>query len=164
MSEKTLEFSNVVVNKKEFSTSKKPIGLNLVDIDKIVISDKFKHNDEGSKYFIGYKDDNIIRPLCILLPQMSGYIKYFDNGGKNMSFKTEDDNVLVKYIDIWNKIKEKLCTKFHSKLVYDEKYTKSKVKAFNGVANTVFSDDKIPEESIHYIFIAATNIDCHENR
>ena len=41
---------------------------------------------------------------------------------------------------------------------------KTKLKAFNGIVNTVFSDDKIPEESIHYIFIAATNIDCHENR
>ena len=38
---------------------------------------------------------------------MSGYIKYFDNDGKNVYFKIEDDNVLVKYIDIWNKIKEK---------------------------------------------------------
>ena len=43
---------------------------------------------------------------------MSGCIKYFDNDGKNMSFKTEDVNVLVKYIDIWNKIKEKLGIKF----------------------------------------------------
>ena len=44
--------------------------------------DKFEHSDKSVKYFIGYKDDNIIRPLCIILPQMSWYIKYFDNGGK----------------------------------------------------------------------------------
>ena len=43
--------------------------------------DKFEHSDKGVKYFIGYKDDNI-RPLCIILPQMSWYIIYFDNGGK----------------------------------------------------------------------------------
>ena len=49
--------------------------------------------------------------------------------------------------------------KIHCQLVYDERYMKTKVKAFNGIVNTVFSDDKIPEESIHYIFIAATNID-----
>ena len=61
--------------KKNFITQ------NLVNIDKIVISDKIKHIDEGFKYLIVYKDDNIIRPLCIVLPQMSGYIKFFDNAG-----------------------------------------------------------------------------------
>ena len=45
------------------------------------MSDKFKHSDKGFKYFIGYEDDNIIRMLYIILPQMSGFIKYFDNGG-----------------------------------------------------------------------------------
>ena len=54
MSEKTPKFGNVVVNKKEFQTSKKSTAFNFVDIEKIVISDKFKHNDKGSKYFIGY--------------------------------------------------------------------------------------------------------------
>ena len=44
--------------------------------------DKFEHSDKGVKYLIGYKDDNIIRPLCIILPQMSRDIIYFDNGGK----------------------------------------------------------------------------------
>ena len=83
MSEKTLQFGDVEVNKKEFHASKQPIVLNLVDINQIVISDKFKHNGKCSKYFISYKDD-IIRPLCIALPQMSGYIKYFNNGGKNI--------------------------------------------------------------------------------
>ena len=72
--------------------SKQAIALNLVNTNKIVVSDKFKHNDDDFKYFIGYlHDDDVIRPLCIILPQMSGYIKYFDNGGKNMSFKIEDE-------------------------------------------------------------------------
>ena len=93
MSEKTLKFDNVEVNKKEFCASKQAIDLNLVDTDKIVISDKFKHSDNGSKYFIGYKEDNVVRPLGIVLPQLSGYIKYFDDGRKNVSFKVEDDNV-----------------------------------------------------------------------
>ena len=82
MSEKTLKFINVEVNKKEFHDSKQPIALNLIDINKTVISEKFKHSDDGSTYFIGYKDNDIIRPLCTVLPQMSGYIKYFDSGGK----------------------------------------------------------------------------------
>ena len=81
---------------------------------KIVISDKFKHNDDGFKYFIGcLHDDDVIRPLCIILPQMRGYIKNFDNAGKNMSFKIEDEGVHLKYIEISNKIKKSLIIKFH---------------------------------------------------
>ena len=50
------------------------------------MSVKIEHSDKGSKYFIGYKDDIIIRPLCIILPHMSGFIKYFDKGGKKYVF------------------------------------------------------------------------------
>ena len=76
----------------------------MVNVNKIVISDKFEHSDNGCKYFIGYEDNDTIRPLSIALTQTSGYIKCFDNGGKNMPFKIEDDNVLVKYNKICNKI------------------------------------------------------------
>ena len=73
-----------MVNKKEFHASKQAIGLNLVNTNKIVVSDKFKHSDNAFRYFIGYlHDDDLIRHLCIILTQMSRYIKYFDNGGKN---------------------------------------------------------------------------------
>ena len=82
MSKKTLKFDNIEVDKKEFHVSKQPIALNLVNVNQILISDKFKHSDTGLKYFIGYKTDNVIRPLCITLPQMSGYIKFFDDGKK----------------------------------------------------------------------------------
>ena len=67
MSEKTLKFDNIRVNKKEFHKSKQPINLDLVNVDQIVISDKFKHSDDGFKYFIGYKEDHIVKPLCIIL-------------------------------------------------------------------------------------------------
>ena len=100
MGEITLEFDNIRVNKKEFHKSKQPIDLTSVNGDQIVVSDKFKHSDEGFKYFIGYQEDEIVKPLCIILPQMSGYIKYFKNGGKNMSFFVRDDNVLDKYNEI----------------------------------------------------------------
>ena len=89
MSEKTLKFNNVKVNKKEFHKSKHETDLDSGDTDKIVVSGRFKHSEEGFKYFIGYQEDEIVKPLCIILPQMNGYIKYFGgkwNGGKNMSF------------------------------------------------------------------------------
>ena len=72
MKEKTLKFDNIVVNKKEFLKSKQPSNLGLVNVDQIVISDKYKHSDDGFKYFIGYREGEIVKPLCIILPQMSG--------------------------------------------------------------------------------------------
>ena len=97
-----------------------------VNIDQIVVFDKFKHNNEAFKYFIGYLEGGIVKPLCIILPQMSGYIKYFENGGKNMSFLIKDDEVWDKYDKIWDVIKDKLGIKFHSELVYEYKYLKVK--------------------------------------
>ena len=83
---KTLKFNNIRLNKKEFHKSKEPIDLLSVNVDQIVVSDKFKHNNEGFKYFIGHLAGGIVKPLCIILPQMSGYIKYFENRSKNLSF------------------------------------------------------------------------------
>ena len=51
---------------------------------------------------------------------MTGYMKYFENRGKNMSFVIKDDDVLDKHNEIWDKIKNTLSIKFHSLLVYDE--------------------------------------------
>ena len=126
MSEKTLQFNNIILNKKKFHKSKEPIDLLSVGLDQIVVSYKFKHNGEGFKYFIGYRKGEIVKPLCIILPQMSGYIKYFENGGKNMSFLIKDDEVWDKYDKIWDVIKDKLGIKFHSELVYEYKYLKVK--------------------------------------
>ena len=86
MNEKTLKFNNIRLNKKEFHKSKQAIDLSLVTVDQIVVSDKFKHSDDGFKYFIDYQEGEIVKPLCILLPQISGYIKYFENGGKTCLF------------------------------------------------------------------------------
>ena len=79
MSKKTVKFNNIRVNKKEFHKSKQAIDLNLVNVYQIVVSDKFRHKDGGFKYFIGYREGEIVKPLCIISPQMTGYIKYFEN-------------------------------------------------------------------------------------
>ena len=83
------------------------------------------------------------------------YMKYFENGGKNMSFVIKDDDVLDKHNEIWDKIRETLSIKFPSMPVYDKKYMKAKVREFNGVIRTKFSVNKIPKENMHY-----TCIDC----
>ena len=136
MSEKTLKIDNIRVNKKEFHKSKQSINLELVNqidqivtsVDQIVTSDKFKHSDDGFKYFICYKEGEIVKPLWIILPQMSGYIKYFENVGKNMSFMIKNDDVLNKYNEIRDKIKEKFNIKFHSTRVYNENTSRPKLE------------------------------------
>ena len=81
MKEKTLKFDSIRVKKKEFHKSKQPIILDLINVDQIVVSDKFKDSDDGFMYFIGYKEGEILKLLCIILPQMTGYIKYFESNG-----------------------------------------------------------------------------------
>ena len=160
MSKRTLKFGDVAVHKKGIYASKQAIALNLVNTNKKVVSYRVKHGDNGFKYFIGYlHDDDLIRPLCIISSQMSGYIKHFDNGGKNMSFKIEDASAYLKYTEIWNKIKNSLSVKFHSQLIYDDKYIETNVKTFNNIINTLSSGNEIPKEKDNYICIAAIDID-----
>ena len=159
VSEKTLKFHNVRVNKKEFHKFKQTIDLDLVNVDQVVVSDKFKHSNSGFKYFIGYKEGEIVKPLCIILPKMTGSLKYFENGRKNMSFVIKDDDVLDKYNEIWDKIKETLSIKFHSMPVYDEKYIKVKVREFNGVIKSNVMNDEVPKEKERYTCIACKTID-----
>ena len=160
MSKQTLVFNDIKVNEKDFYASKQAIPLNLVNTNNIVISYKVKQNNDTYKYFIGYShDDGVIKPLCIVLPQMSGYIKHFENGGKNVSFKIEDEYGYLKYNEISNKIKSILNVKFHSQPIYDDKYIKTKVKTFNNSINTLFSRDEIPKERICYVYISAICID-----
>ena len=66
---------------------------------------------------------------------MNGFIKYFKNNAKNMSFVTEDENIYLKYSEIWNKIKNLLGVKFNTNPIRNEKYITTKVKVFNGVDN-----------------------------
>ena len=159
MSEKKLNFGNIRLYKKEFHKSKQTIHLDLVNIDQRAISDKFKRSVDSFKHFIRYKEDEIVKPLCIILPEMSRYIKYFENSGKNMSFEIKDDSVLDKYNEIWNKIKKDLTIKFHTMPVYDEKCLKAKVREFDSVITTNLLGNEIPKENVHYACRACITID-----
>ena len=92
------------------------------------------------------KKVKLLKPLCVILSQMTGYIKYFENSGKIKSFAIKNDNVLDKCNEIWDKIKEALTIKFHSIPVYNEKYIKAKVGEFNGVIKTNLLGDKMPKK------------------
>ena len=159
MSEKTLKFNNIRLNKKEFHKPKEPIDLLSVNVNRIVVSDKFRHNNEVFKHFIDYQVGEIVKPLCIMLPQMGGYIKYFENGAKSMYFFIKDDEVWDKYDKIWDLIKDKLGINFHSEPVYEYRYLKAKVREFDGVIKTNFLSNDVSKENMHYTCIACITID-----
>ena len=90
---------------------------------------------------------------------MSGYIKYFDDGGKNMSFVTDDKEVYKKYNEIWEVIRKLLKLKCTVSPIRDDKYIIAKLKIFKNVNITTFTINIIPEENTHYTCISATDID-----
>ena len=104
MSLRKIKFGKKEVNKKDFYSSKQAISLDSVDLNKIVVSKKWEINDTTSKHKCRYLNNDTIQPLCVILPQMDGYIKYFDDGGKNMSFFTDDEKIYKKYNEIWEVI------------------------------------------------------------
>ena len=90
---------------------------------------------------------------------MNGYIKYFDNGSKNMTFVTDNENVYDKYNEIWKVIRKLLKVKFAVNPVRDGKYLVAKLKIFHKISRTTFNNNNIPIEKNHYICIPAIDID-----
>ena len=94
---------------------------------------------------------------------MNGYIKYFDNGGKNMTFVTDNEKVYDKYNEIWEVIRKLLKVKFTVNPVRDDKYLVAKLKIFNGINIATFNNNNnknnIPIERNHYICIPGIDID-----
>ena len=133
--------------------------LDSVDLRKIVVSSRWKLNDTTYKYFCGYSNNDVIQPLCVILPQMNGYIKYFDNGGKNMTFVTDDKKVYEKYDEIWNVVKGLLKLKFTASPIRDDKYILAKLKIFKKKNLTTFNNNIVPMKKNHYICIPAIDID-----
>ena len=159
MSSRKIKFGDKEVNKKEFYSSKQAIPLDSVDLDKIIVSNKWKISDTTYKYLCGYLNNDVIQPLCVSLPQMNGNIKYFDDGDKNMSFVTDDEEVYKKYNEIWEVVRKLLKAKFTVGPVRDDKYIVAKLEIFNKINRTTFTDDTIPFEKNHYNRIPAVDID-----
>ena len=90
---------------------------------------------------------------------MNGYINYFDDGGKNMSFVTDDEEIYEKYNEIWEVIRKLLKVDFTVGPVRDEKYLVAKLKIFDRINRTTFTNNAIPIERNHYICIPAIDID-----
>ena len=100
MGGKELDFKDKKINKNDFYRNKKQFKIKDIDINKILIFEPESYGKKNAKkYIIGYSDD-VIRPLHILLPQMNGYVKYFDDN-KTMSFVADDKELLKQYTKVW---------------------------------------------------------------
>ena len=160
MSLRKIKFGNKEVNKKEFYSSKQALSLDSVYLNKIVVSKKRIINDTTYKYVCGYLNNDTIQPLCVILPQMDGYIKYFDDGGKNMSFVTNDEKIYEKYNEIWEVIRNLLKIDFTVNPVREDIYLVAKLKIFNKINRTTFNNNNyIPMERNYYICIPVIDID-----
>ena len=153
------KFGDKEFDKKEFYSSKQAISLDSVDLDKIVVLNKWKINETTYKYLCEYLNNDVIQQLCVILPQMHGYIKCFNNGSKNMTFVMDNEKVYDKYNEIWEVIRKLLKVKFTVNPVRDDKYLVDKLKIFNKINRTTFNNNNIPIEGSHYISIAAIDID-----
>ena len=132
----------------KFTKTKIVTEKNNIDVNKILVSKEEPYGTNNSfKYFIGYNDNDVIRPLCIKLSQMTGYVRKFE-GNTTMSFKISNKQLLKKYNQIWKRVEKLLKIKFDSEPVYgdNDEYIKAKTKIYGGSVNTNFQSKKMPKE------------------
>ena len=102
-----------------------------------MISGKVSYGKKGFKNFIGYKEDQRFKPLCIMFPKMSEYVKCSDES-KYISFSIKDGELAEKYNKTWNKVSNIIKKGFDKRTVYDAKYISTKIKSYNGKISTNF--------------------------
>ena len=106
MSGKNINFNDKKIRKSNFYKNKKINNIEDIDFNNILVSKKESYDNKNSlKYFIRYDDNDIIRPLCIRLPQMTGYARKVDEN-VSMSFIVKDKQFLKNYIKIWEIIEK----------------------------------------------------------
>ena len=148
MSGKSVNVDNQKIKRKDFYRNTKVTKIDDIDVNKILVSKEEPYGKKNSfKYFIGYHDNDVIRPLCVKLPQMTDYAKKFEFN-LTMFFKIRYKQLLKKYNKIWKRIEKLLKIKFDSKPVYgdDEKYIKTKIKTYGNSVIKNFHSKKIPKE------------------
>ena len=121
------------IKKTDFYKNKKVTKVDDIDANELLVSKEEPCGTKNSfKYFIGYNDNEVIRPLCIKLPQMTGYVRKFE-GNTTMSFKISNKQLLKKYNQIWKRVEKLLKIEFDSETVYcdNDKYIKAKIKIYS---------------------------------
>ena len=134
--------------KSDFQKDKKAFQIDDVDVNEILVSKKETYGTKNAlKYFIGYNDNGVIRPLCVILQQMTGYAKKLDQN-MTMSFKVNNKQLLQNYNKICEKVEKLLKIVFESKPVYgdDDKYIKTTIKPYADNLITNSHNKKMPKE------------------
>ena len=104
MSRSSINFNNEKIKKSDFYKNKKIFKIDNINVDKILVSKKETYGTYNSfKYFIGYNDSDVIRPLYLFLSQTTGYINKFDKNKITMSLMIKDIQLLKNYNKIWKK-------------------------------------------------------------
>ena len=120
MSSKSVNFSNKKIKKNHFYKNEKVAKIDDIDVNKILVSREEPYGTKNLfKYFIGYNDNDVIRPLSLKLSQMSGYVRTFESN-TTMSFKISDKQLLKKYNQIWKRVEKLLKIEFDSEPVYGD--------------------------------------------
>ena len=161
MSGKTINFNTKKIKKSDFYKNKKVFQIDSIDANNILVSKKEAYRTKNSfKCFIGYNDNDVIRPLLAKLSQMIGYARKF-NENVTMSFKVNDKQLLKNYNRIWEKVEGLLNIDFESKPVYvnDNKYIKTKIKIYANSIITNSHDKKMPKEKAPCKCLSAVRID-----
>ena len=143
------------IKKSIFYKNKAINNIEDIDLNNILVYKKEPYGNKNSlKYFIGYNDNDIIRPLCIRLPQMTGYARKF-NENATMSFIVKDKKLLKKYSKIWETIEGLMKITFESKPVYGEdvKYIKTKIKTYADSIITNFFIIKKCQKKKHHVSV-----------
>ena len=133
--------------KSYFYKNKNVSKIDGIDVNKILVSKEEPYATKNSfKFFIGYNDNDVIRPLCINIPQIIGCARKF-KGNKTMSFKINIRKLLKRYSQIWKKVEKLLKINFNGEPIDDDnnKYIKTKIKIYGGSINTNFQGKKIPK-------------------
>ena len=143
MNGKNINFNDKKIRKSNFYKNKKINNIEDIDVDNILVSKKEPYGTLLDIMIMILLD----HPLCIKLPQMTGYISKF-NENLTMSFRVKDKQLLKNYNKIWEKVEKLMKIDFESKPVYgnDDKYIKTKIKTYEKSIITNFHDKKTPKE------------------
>ena len=130
-----------------------------VDNEKVLVSNKIRFGEKNYKYLIGYLHDNYkVKPLHIMLPKTSAYVKRYDGQTKWMNFLIENDDLLEIYNTVWDKISTDIKNEFDSEPVYNKSYLKPKIKS-HGDEFTGFYDKRIPKSDSNHTCLAVIGLD-----
>ena len=158
-----MSYDEACIDKNAFHKTTTSIYIDEVDINKITLLDKTSYGNNGSfKYHIGYRHKNeaLLSPLNIKLPQLTGYTKHF-NSNKYVNLLVNDKKLLKKYNEIWDKIKSLFKKEFDKKPFYNNKYIS--IRFYNNIMHKEFKYKTVLEDNKHckYIPIEPKDGDCH---